>query len=32
MGLDVLLDAWWRQLLALRVAAEQPERDAQLLP
>lgn len=32
MGLDVLLDAWWRQLLALRVAAEQPARDAQLLP
>lgn len=32
MGLDVLLDAWWRQLLAMRVAAEQPERDAQLLP
>lgn len=32
MGLDVLLDAWWRQLLAMRVIAEQPEKDAQLLP
>jgi GTP-binding protein len=32
MGLDGLLDAWWRELLAMRVVAEQPERDAQLLP
>lgn len=32
MGLDALLDAWWRQLLAMRVIAEQPEKDAQLLP
>lgn len=32
MGLDVMLDGWWRQLLAMRVAAEQPEKDAQLLP
>lgn len=32
MGLDGLLDAWWRQLLAMRVVAEQPDRDAQLLP
>lgn len=32
MGLDVLLDAWWRELLAMRTAAEQPARDAQLLP
>jgi GTP-binding protein len=32
MGLDVLLDAWWRELLAMRVEAEKPERDAQFLP
>ncbi|MBL0939791.1 MAG: GTPase ObgE [Gemmatimonadaceae bacterium] len=32
MGLDTLLDAWWRELLAMRVAAEKPEKDAQLLP
>jgi GTPase len=32
MGLDTLLDGWWRQLLAMRTAAEQPIRDAQLLP
>jgi len=32
MGLDVLLDAWWRQLLNLRVVADKPLRDAQLLP
>jgi GTPase len=32
MGLDVLLDAWWRELLALRHAAEKPLRDAELLP
>lgn len=32
MGLDTLLDAWWRQLLAMRVVAEKPIRDAQLLP
>jgi GTP-binding protein len=32
MGLDVLLDAWWRELLAMRTAAEQPRKDAQLLP
>jgi len=32
MGLDRLLDGWWRQLLAMRTAAEQPIRDAQLLP
>lgn len=32
MGLDEVLDAWWRQLLAMRAAAEQPARDAQLLP
>lgn len=32
MGLDDLLDGWWRQLLAMRTAAEQPIRDAQLLP
>ncbi len=32
MGLDVLLDAWWRQLLALRVAEAAPAGDGQLLP
>jgi GTP-binding protein len=32
MGLDTLLDAWWRQLLSMRAAAEKVEKDAQLLP
>jgi GTP-binding protein len=32
MGLDVLLDAWWRELLTMRTAAEQPRKDAQFLP
>ncbi len=32
MGLDVVLDAWWRELLAMRVAAEKPSREAQFLP
>ena len=32
MGLDTMLDGWWRQLLSMRVASEQPLRDAQLLP
>jgi GTP-binding protein len=32
MGLDVVLDAWWRELLAMRVEAEKPARDAQFLP
>lgn len=32
MGLDVLLDAWWRQLLTMRSATEKAERDAQLRP
>jgi GTP-binding protein len=32
MGLDTLLDAWWRQLLAMRAAVEKVEKDAQLLP
>ena len=32
MGLDVVLEAWWRELLAMRVAAEKPLRDAQFLP
>lgn len=32
MGLDELLDGWWRKLLAMRTASEQPIRDAQLLP
>jgi GTP-binding protein len=32
MGLDVLLDAWWRQLLALRVAEAAPAGDGPLLP
>jgi len=29
MGLDTLLDAWWRELLVLRAAAAKPEEDAQ---
>lgn len=32
MGLDALLDAWWRELLNMRVAAEQAEQDAQIRP
>ncbi|MCA2985190.1 MAG: GTPase ObgE [Gemmatimonas sp.] len=32
MGLDTMLDGWWRQLLAMRAAALKPEQDAQLLP
>jgi GTP-binding protein len=32
MGLDTLLDAWWRQLLAMRAAAEKKETDAQHFP
>ncbi len=32
MGLDVLLDAWWRELLAMRTAKEQVAKDASLLP
>ena len=32
MGLDVVLDAWWRELLAMRAEAEKPARDAQFLP
>ena len=32
MGLEVVLDAWWRELLAMRVEAEKPARDAQFLP
>lgn len=32
MGLDVLLDAWWRELLAMRTAKEQIAKDASLLP
>ncbi len=32
MGLDALLDAWWRELLAMRSAREKQERDKQLLP
>ena len=32
MGLDALLDAWWRQLLAMRAASDQIETDAPLLP
>jgi len=32
MGLDVMLDGWWRQLLAMRAEALKPEQDAQLLP
>jgi GTPase len=30
MGLDGLLDAWWRQLLAMRVATDASPQDAQL--
>ena len=32
MGLDELLDGWWKQLLSLRAAADKPRRDAELLP
>jgi GTP-binding protein len=32
MGLDVVLSAWWKELLAMRTAAEQPKKDAQLHP
>ena len=32
MGLDTLLDAWWRQLLALKAAEQKPVADAQFLP
>jgi len=32
MGLDTMLDGWWRQLLAMRAEALKPEQDAQLLP
>ncbi len=32
MGLDVVLDAWWSQLLAMRVEEAKPSVDAQFLP
>ncbi len=32
LGLDALLDAWWRRLLDMRKAAEAPTRDAEFLP
>lgn len=32
IGLDVLLDAWWSQLMTMRAAAVKSEKDAQLLP
>jgi len=32
MGLDGLLDAWWRELLAMRTATQVAEQDAQRLP
>ncbi|MFY7921288.1 MAG: GTPase ObgE [Gemmatimonas sp.] len=32
MGLDVMLDGWWSQILAMRADALKPEQDAQLLP
>ncbi|MCC6241210.1 MAG: GTPase ObgE [Gemmatimonadaceae bacterium] len=32
MGLDALLDAWWRELLAMKTAIEKTEQDAQPLP
>jgi hypothetical protein len=28
----VMLDGWWRRLLAMRAEALKPEQDAQLLP
>ncbi len=32
MGLDALLDAWWKRLLEMRVAAKEQEQGAQQLP
>ncbi len=32
MGLDALLDAWWKRLLEMRVAAREQEQGAQQLP
>ncbi len=32
MGLDTLLDAWWRELLAMRVESDKAAQDAQRLP
>ena len=32
MGLDALLDAWWRQLLLMRAAAAKADEDARRLP
>jgi GTP-binding protein len=32
MGLDAMLDGWWRQLLALRTAEAKPQPDEQFLP
>jgi GTP-binding protein len=32
LGLDELLDAWWRELLAMRATVVKNEQDAQLLP
>ncbi len=32
MGLDVMLDAWWRQLLSMRAATDQAAKDAEPLP
>jgi GTP-binding protein len=32
IGLDILLDAWWSELLAMRAVELKPKEDAQLLP
>ena len=32
LGLDAMLDAWWRQLLAMRATADRVTKDAELLP
>jgi GTP-binding protein len=32
IGLDLLLDAWWSELLAMRAVELKPKEDAQLLP
>jgi len=32
LGLDGMLDAWWRQLLTMRATAERATKDAELLP
>lgn len=32
IGLDILLDAWWKELLSMRAIELKPKEDAQLLP